>query len=126
MLKGRFVPEKLRAYLGASDRWFKLLFSGDEPVGYCSYSLAAPDEMKLEQLYLRAAMKGRGLGGRMLRHVEDEARRHGRRTLTLTVNRKNVDSIAVYRKAGFTVREEKVFDIGQGFVMDDYVMAKGL
>jgi ribosomal protein S18 acetylase RimI-like enzyme len=44
----------------------------------------------------------------------------------LQVNKRNVDAIAFYRKAGFTVREESIFDIGNGFVMDDYVMEKVL
>lgn len=127
MLKGRYTPEKLRAYLDASDRWLRLLKLDGERIGYCSYALTAtPGEMKLEQLYLLEAFKGRGLGGLMLRHVEAEARAHGCGTLMLTVNKGNTDSIAVYKKSGFTVREEAVFDIGQGFVMDDYVMEKRL
>ena len=30
------------------------------------------------------------------------------------------------KQAGFTVREEAVFDIGNGYVMDDYVMQKNV
>jgi GNAT superfamily N-acetyltransferase len=127
MLAGRYVPEKLRAYLGAKDRWLELLRLNAEPVGYCSYSLTAKaGEMKLEQLYLLADHKGKGLGGLMLRHVENEALRRGCRSLMLTVNKYNGDSIAIYKKSGFIVREEAVFDIGNGFVMDDYVMEKRL
>lgn len=127
MLKGRYTPEKLRTYLGAPDRWLRLLMLDGERIGYCSYSITpTPGEMKLEQLYLLESFKGRGLGGLMLRHVEAEARAHGCGTLMLTVNKGNADSIAVYKKRGFTVREEAVFDIGNGFVMDDYVMEKRL
>ena len=127
MLKGRYTPEKLRAYLGAPDRWLKLLRVEGRPVGYCSWSLGpTPQEMKLEQLYLLAEMKGRGLGGLMLRAVEYDARARGCARVWLTVNKGNAGSIAVYRKAGYTVREEAVFDIGHGFVMDDYVMEKRL
>ena len=127
MLKGRYTPEKLRAYLGAADRWLRILRVDGRPVGYCSYALGpTPTELKLEQLYLLAELKGQGLGGLMLRNVEAEARRLGCRSLWLTVNKGNAASIAIYRKAGFTVREEAVFDIGNGFVMDDYVMEKRL
>ena len=127
MLKGRYTAEKLRAYIGASDRWLRLLKQDGETLGYCSYALTAtPGEMKLEQLYLLEAFKGRGLGGLMMRHVEAEARAHGCGTIMLTVNKGNTGSIAVYKKSGFTVREEAVFDIGGGFVMDDYVMEKRL
>jgi ribosomal protein S18 acetylase RimI-like enzyme len=62
----------------------------------------------------------------MLRHVEERARERGCRSLVLQVNKRNDIAVAFYRKAGFSVREEAVFDIGGGFVMDDYVMEKAL
>ena len=127
MLAGRYTPRELGRYLNADDRWLELLTLAGKPVGYCSYArTSTPGEMKLEQLYLLQECRGKGLGGLMLRHVEAQARRHALSVLILQVNRLNVDSIAVYRKAGFTVREEATFDIGNGFVMDDYVMEKAL
>lgn len=131
MLAGRYTPEKLRLYLNADDRWLMLLRAdsptGNRAVGYCSYALTGdPGEMKLEQLYLLPELHGKGLGRSMLRHVEEQARVRGRSTLVLQTNKRNADAIAFYRKAGFTVREEAVFDIGNGFVMDDYVMEKVL
>lgn len=127
MLDGRYTAENLRRYVDAHDRWLWLLRVDGEAVGYCSCSLGEQaDEMKLEQLYLLPGLHGRGLGGHMLRHVEACARAQGREVLWLTVNKGNSGSIAVYRKAGFTVRCEAVFDIGHGYVMDDYVMEKRL
>ncbi len=127
MLSGRYTAEKLRAYLNADDRWLELLWLDRRAVGYCSHAISsAPGEMKLEQLYLLEECRGKGLGGLMLRHVETRARARACRVLMLTVNKHNADSIAVYRKSGFAVREEAVFDIGNGYVMDDYVMEKVL
>jgi ribosomal protein S18 acetylase RimI-like enzyme len=63
-------------------------------------------ETKLEQLYLLHELRGQGLGGAMLAHVEDEARARRCTSLMLTVNRNNAGSIAVYEKSGFVVREE--------------------
>ncbi len=125
MLAGRYTPVKLQAYIGAQDRWLKLLVVDGEVVGYCSYTNTEnPIELKLEQLYLSAEFKGQGLGGLMMRHVQAHAQSQGKSLLMLTVNKHNIDSIAIYRKSGFTVREEKVFDIGNGYVMDDFVMQK--
>jgi diamine N-acetyltransferase len=127
MLAGRYTPDKLREYLNAGDRWMELLKLAGKPVGYCSYARTpTPREMKLEQLYLLQECRGKGLGGLMLRHVESRALRHGLSVLMLQVNKRNADSIAFYRKAGFTIREEAIFDIGNGFFMDDYVMEKTL
>ncbi|UXI66481.1 GNAT family N-acetyltransferase [Tahibacter amnicola] len=127
MLNGRYTADKLQRYIDSSECWLELLWVGDELVGYCSYARTAdPDELKLEQLYLLPDWHGRGLGGFMLRHVEQRARDVGCSRIMLTVNKQNTNSIAVYRKSGFTVREEAVFDIGNGYVMDDYVMVKNL
>jgi diamine N-acetyltransferase len=127
MLAGRYVPERLRSYLNSRDRWLWVLRVDGVPAGYCSCSLGEEaDAMKLEQLYLLAEYKGLGLGGRMLRHVEAKCAALGRTRLYLTVNKGNTDSIAIYLKSGFVVREEAVFDIGNGYVMDDYVMEKQL
>jgi ribosomal protein S18 acetylase RimI-like enzyme len=125
MLGERYTPEKLRLYLNADDRWLMLLHIDDRAVGYCSYALTGtPGEMKMEQLYLLPEFHGKGLGSLMLRHVEEQSRLRGCTTLMLQTNKRNDIAIAFYRKAGFTVREEAVFDVGGGFVMDDYVMEK--
>lgn len=125
MLAGRYTPERLRRYIDADDRWLELLTVDGVPVGYCSYALTdTPQEMKLQELYLLPDYRGRGLGSFMLQHVETQARTRGCTALMLTVNKGNTDAIAIYRHAGFNVREEAVFDIGNGFVMDDYVMVK--
>jgi ribosomal protein S18 acetylase RimI-like enzyme len=44
----------------------------------------------------------------------------------LQVNKRNAGAIGAYRKAGFDIINEAVFEIGGGFVMDDYLMAKML
>lgn len=125
MLAGRYTPERLSRYLDAADCWLELLTVDGVAVGYCSYALTdTAQEMKLQELYLLPDYRGCGLGSFMLRHVETQARRRGCTALILTVNKGNTDAIAVYRHAGFNVREEAVFDIGNGFVMDDYVMVK--
>ena len=66
-----------------------------------------------------------GLGGFMLGHFADRARDLGSRLLWLQVKKKNTGTIAFCRSAGFEVVREAVFEIGEGIVMDDYVMAKG-
>lgn len=127
MLAGRYTPDRLREYLGSSERWMELLKLGHEAVGYCSYTRSAvPGEMKLEQLYLLQQHRGKGLGAMMLRHVEAQARAQGLGVLMLQVNKRNTGAIELYRKSGFSVREAAIFDIGNGYYMDDYVMAKRL
>jgi ribosomal protein S18 acetylase RimI-like enzyme len=61
-----------------------------------------------------------------LQHCEREIRKSGARRLILSVNKRNARAIAAYQRNGFVIAESVVTDIGGGFVMDDYVMAKKL
>ncbi len=131
MLAGRFSDEALREHIQAADRWLEVLRVSGTSVGYCGYELADMDRdegvsaaMKLGQLYVLETHRGMGLGRFMLGHVEQRARDFGRHSLWLQVNKKNAGAIAFYRAAGFEVVREAVFDIGSGYVMDDYLMVK--
>jgi hypothetical protein len=42
------------------------------------------------------------------------------------VNKANARAIMAYKRNGFVITESVITDIGGGFVMDDYVMAKDL
>jgi len=133
MVTGRFSDEALWDHIQAGDRWLMLLRVAGAPVGYCGYEMAGLDgevtdmaAMKLGQLYLLRSHRGLGLGRFMLEHVEGQAHERGRRMIWLQVNRRNTGAVEFYRAAGFAVVREAVFEIGGGFVMDDFVMAKGI
>lgn len=46
------------------------------------------------------------------------------RKVVLNVNKQNAKAIRAYRRAGWSITEEVVNDIGRGYVMDDFVMTK--
>jgi len=69
---------------------------------------------------------GRGLGSFLLKHVEDEARRRKLKTVVLAVNRFNEKALRAYRRNGYTTRLELKKDIGNGYVMDDFLLEKPL
>jgi ribosomal protein S18 acetylase RimI-like enzyme len=98
-----------------------------EPAGFAAwYRADEPGATKLDKLYVLPAMHGRGIGRALIAHVEDVARAEGCRSVVLNVNKNNAGSIAMYERCGFRTREAVVIDIGNGFVMDDYVMEKRL
>ena len=107
-------------------RYDRLLLDG-KLVGFASYGpTSEPGVMKLHKLYLLPEMQGRGLGSRLLQQVEGEVRTGGARRLILSVNKRNTKAITAYKRNGFVIVESVVTDIGNGFVMDDYIMAKEL
>lgn len=95
---------------------------GDDLCGYFAVKPESDDRFFLSKLYLRSDKRGQGTASQMLGRVFEEARRLGKRSVYLTVNKHNSHAIAVYKKTGFKVIGEPVTDIGIGFVMDDYVM----
>lgn len=102
---------------------YRIVCCDGKPVGYCAYQLEA-ERTFLSKLYIKQAYRGQGLSTALLQEVIRDS--VGKRAVYLTVNRHNDQTIAIYRHIGFSVVEEKVKDIGDGFVMDDYIMEKPL
>lgn len=127
MLAGRYSVEAMTRSVTAGELTYDWLLVDGEPQAFTAYGPSGTaGELKLQQLYVHPAWQRRGLGGRLLQHVEAHARRTGHATVMLTVNKQNARAIAAYQKAGFRVREAATFDIGEGYVMDDFVMVKDL
>lgn len=123
MLAQRYTPAVIRAQMQSGNAWWDKAVLDGRIIGFAQYELCERS-MKLDKLYVHWDHQRQGYGGRMLAHVEDEARRHGLSSIRLNVNKHNLNSIAAYRKNGYAVVETVVADIGRGFVMDDYVMEK--
>lgn len=123
MLNLMYSDEALLHQMQEENCEFILLSVNDEWAGFASYSEVEKQTYKLHKLYVLTKMQGTGLGKMLLDEVEKRARTKGGRTLLLQVN-KNNKAKYFYERNGFVVDHELVVDIGNGFVMDDYVMKK--
>lgn len=92
-----------------------------ELCGYIGVKPEDSDRFFLSKLYLRQDKRGRGIASAMLKRVFEEAQKAGKKSVYLTVNKHNSHAIAVYEKTGFKVVDTAVTDIGNGYVMDDYI-----
>ena len=125
MLARMYALDVLRDEIRSQGIRYDRLLVDDKLAGFASYGpTAEPGVMKLHKLYLLPELHGRGLGSRLLQHVEREVRAGGARRLILSVNKRNAKAIAAYQRNGFVIADSVVTDIGGGFVMDDYIMAK--
>jgi len=103
--------------------WLKIL-DDQEMIGFAAFGPYGEKTIKLHKLYLDVACHGRGIGTAALAEVEQRAMAYGATTIILNVNKYNHKAITSYQRNGYQVAESVVNEIGNGFVMDDYVMKK--
>ncbi len=75
----------------------------------------------LSKLYLAPEVQGMGIAVKTLNFILEKTKELKKRAVYLTVNKGNARAIAVYEKFGFNRIDAVVTDIGNGFVMDDYI-----
>jgi GNAT superfamily N-acetyltransferase len=127
MLAKMYSLETLREEIRLRAIRYERLFVGEEFAGFASHGPTDQAKLfKLHKIYLHPAWHGQGLGTLLLRYCEREASKLGADRLVLTVNKRNSKAIAAYQRNGFAITDSVVVNIGGGFVMDDYVMAKEL
>lgn len=126
MLKRMFDLNEMRKQSSLGFTYEKLI-GKDRLIGFAGHGPAKNSaEHKLEKLYVHPDFQGRGFGGRLLERVAEFAKNLEKTTLILAVNKQNESAIAMYRSKGFEIRESVVNNIGNGFVMDDYIMVRPL
>nr|WP_294490407.1 GNAT family N-acetyltransferase [uncultured Anaerosporobacter sp.] len=100
---------------------YYLVKDEDSVVGYIGLVMET-DRVFLSKLYIAKEARGKGLASKAFVFLTELASSNKKQAIWLTVNRYNSGSIAVYEKKGFIKVREQVSDIGNGYVMDDYVM----
>jgi|SRR5208337_423041 len=118
MYSSRVISEEL--YGGTI---WEIIFQEGNPCGYVSYSISGDDAVKLSKIYIEKSSRGKGIADEAIRRVLRYAAEKGKARVFLTVNKSNARAIRAYEKNGFAVTDSVVKDIGNGFVMDDYVMS---
>ena len=125
MLGWMYSDEEIRRQITAGVPWEIAELDG-EPIGYLSWQQEGDGRVKISKLYVLPQQQRRGFGRQMLDHICDRTRAIGANAMWMQVNKRNERAIGAYLKAGFRIEKEAVFDIGGGFVMDDYLMARAL
>ncbi len=107
---------------------FILAVENVDYIGFASYSPKVNDEKsiyRLHKIYILPNHPTRGIGTFLLNYIIQNCKIQKAKFLELNVNKYN-SAIEFYTKKGFAILREEVIDIGNGYVMDDYVMALSL
>ncbi|HEY3897240.1 MAG TPA: GNAT family N-acetyltransferase [Chthoniobacter sp.] len=124
MLSWMYAPETIAREMAEGVLWEGAWLDG-EFVGFhsCTPEPAA-HRLKLNKVYLLPEYQGQGLGQQLLDRVHLLAARCHARQVWLQVNKQNARAISAYCRSGYVVERSAVFDIGGGFVMDDFIMTR--
>jgi len=80
---------------------FVVAVSDGEPVACGGLHTIAPGVGELKRMWVHDDWRGAGLGSRLLRHLEDQARALGHTLLRLDTNKALTEAIAMYERAGY-------------------------
>lgn len=125
MLSDRYSTPHIRAQLEDPTHGWWVAHQNLTLVGF-AHALLDPTDCKLDKLYVHPDTQAQGVGRTLLLSIQQWARRQHAGRLWLQVNRGNTQAITAYQKYGFRIIESRVFDIGDGFVMDDHLMEQRL
>lgn len=94
---------------------------GDQLVGYLGLA-DQEDTLFISKFYLEKSARGKGVANAMFQYCLNTAKQQEKKKCRLTCNKYNSHSLEVYKHWGFQIVESAVFDIGKGYVMDDYIL----
>ena len=100
---------------------YSQLFISHTFAGYMGIRPEA-ESLFLSKLYIKKDCRGQHLATEALNFLVKLCKERGLKKIWLTCNRHNDNTLAVYDHLGFVITDEQAADIGNGFVMDDYIL----
>lgn len=124
MLEKFNSAKAIEEQVNSGSNFYYMSFDGI-PIGYMAIKNET-DFLFLSKLYVMKTYRGKGVGKATMAFITDEASRLNQKAIQLKVNKYNTNSIAAYEKLGYKKIKAMITDIGEGFVMDDYLLEKAL
>ena len=126
MMQLMYSDESLRKQMEEENHRYYLAKKQGNVVGYMSieHNCKNTAKTKIHKVYLLPEEQHKGIGKLLFSVAEEKAKAANDTAIFLNVNKDNAGAIAFYRKTGYTQIREEIIDIGNGFVMDDFVFEK--
>jgi len=122
MLNWMYSEETLRNQMQKGSDFFVMEIDGN-PVGFMGVEAhyPRPNQLKIHKLYVLPETQGSGAGRKFIQEALKIAEEKDIEQLTLNVNRFN-NAVDFYLRMGFKIEKEEDIAIGNGYLMEDYVM----
>jgi ribosomal protein S18 acetylase RimI-like enzyme len=126
MLKKFYSKEALEEQIKLGQEFY-FIRNQSETLGFISYSLQTDSVYFIHKFYILPNQHRQNLGSIAMQEIEKEiidSKKNKNYKLKLTVNRKNFKAINFYFKNGYIIESVEDFDIGESYLMNDFVMVK--
>lgn len=102
---------------------FYAYFENNLAIGFMAIqvNLLEGKSMKIHKLYVLPNQQGKGVGYKLIQKAIEIANNLEQKNVFLNVNRFN-KAVDFYKRVGFSILKEENIEIGNGFLMEDYVM----
>lgn len=127
MLDAFYSIEALQNNLEKKGHQFILALEDEVCLGFASYEhdYDGLNKTHIHKIYILPETQGKGIGKKLLEEVAIIATKANSEVLSLNVNRYN-KALSFYEKLGFQIIKEVDISIGNGYLMEDYIMEKQL
>jgi len=125
MLNLIYSDEALTEQYEKKEQLFYLVSNSESTLGFIGieHNYKNGAVTRIHKIYLLPETQGKGIGKIVIEEIEKLALQNNSTSLSLNVNRFN-NALRFYQKLGFEVTDEVNIDIGNGYLMEDYVMEK--
>jgi GNAT superfamily N-acetyltransferase len=122
-----YSDEALSKQIENKEQLFYLISDSESTIGFIGIEHRYKNEAvtKIHKIYLLPETQGKGYGKKVFEFIEELALENNSKQLLLNVNRFNT-ALNFYKKLGFEIKETVDIEIGNGYLMEDYVMGKDL
>jgi len=120
-----YSNEALATQIENKEQLFYLILDSESTIGFIGIEHNYKGEAitKIHKIYLLPETQGKGYGKKVFDFIEKLALENNSKQLSLNVNRFNT-ALDFYKKIGFEIKETVDIEIGNGYLMEDYVMGK--
>jgi len=119
MLNQMYSHDNLLEQMTVKGHVFHLIEQDNNAIGFVSLCRITGSDWFINKYYIDQNYASKGVGSQSFNQLVNF---YQPSTFKLTVNRQNYKSINFYFKNGFVIESVADFDIGNGFVMNDFVM----
>ncbi len=122
MLKQMYSEQEISNHMDNPNYQYYLILKDEMAGGFIGFEFHYENATtKLHRIYLLEDFKGQGLGKAAINFLKEKTSETSDKRIILNVN-KNNPAKQMYESQGFTTYKEGIFDIGNGYVMDDFLM----